>query len=491
MAKEDFYQEADDEITFNIINQDVLNRLKQDGEIDVPKKVLDVPKDKRWNKKQMASKILQGLESGSSISDIAGSMMQVIGNNEVSAIRNTRTMVTSAENHGRLDSYKSLSDQGVVMKKEWIATPDDRTRPTHMALDGEEIDLDAVFSNGCRFPGDARGPAEEVWMCRCAMGTHIIGFRRADGSISKVDYQRDETLHDRQMAAEKAKRVEKVSAPAFAVVNGKDISAIWQRRSDKFDFEIEDIINAQGFDGLPRVVDAEEFDRYVEESNFIAQRGYTAPDEKTLKDYQQQLYEGKWYVDCSKGGSAYGRGMYGAFNNGTELDPRTKSIVEAYGLADNGKIETFTLDSSAKIIQYKDALKLQDTLKERISEDTKEGMEFQMSFVKDKIDKLTMTKEEKDYVYGRFFGNLELQSKSSNPVEWYKGLDDKSRSKLDDFVQENVRPIKKELQNMIDIYSNLDEGEVAALYGYDAIVTRPDHGEIIVLNRTKIIFKGE
>lgn len=197
---------AIDDITFSIINPDVISRLQRDGKIELPAKKVSIPKDERWNEKLMASKILKGLEAGDSIPKISKSLQEVIGNNRASAIRNARTMVTSAENHGRLDSYKNLASQGVVMKKEWEATPDDRTRPSHIDIDGEEQDLDKPFSNGCQFPGDGKGPAEEVWMCRCAMGSHIIGFKRADGSISYVNYQRDEILHDAQIGAEKARR---------------------------------------------------------------------------------------------------------------------------------------------------------------------------------------------------------------------------------------------------------------------------------------------
>ena len=42
-------------------------------------------------------------------------------------------------------------------------------------------------------------------------------------------------------------------------------------------------------------------DGYVKESNFIAQRAYSAPDQDTLNAYKEQLYNGKWYVDCSVG----------------------------------------------------------------------------------------------------------------------------------------------------------------------------------------------
>lgn len=207
------HSDGSNDISFDLVDEATVKRLQKDKKINVPKKKVDIPKDKRWNEKQMASKILQGIQNGDSIPKMSKAMTEVIGNNLTSAIRNTRTMTTSAECNGRLDSYKSLADQGVVQKKVWMSTPDDRTRPTHIDLDGEEQDIDKAFSNGCQFPGDGNGPAEETWNCRCSLADHIIGFKRADGSISYVDYNRDNTLHDEQMKAEKERRGIKVNKP--------------------------------------------------------------------------------------------------------------------------------------------------------------------------------------------------------------------------------------------------------------------------------------
>lgn len=194
------------EAVFDMINPDVVSRLVRDKKVKLPKKRVSIPRDERWNEKQMTSKLLQGIMNGSSVEEIALSMQRVVGNNYESAIRNVRTMVTSAENHGRLDSYNSLASQGVVMKKEWEATADDRTRASHIDIDGEEKDLDEKFSNGCDYPGDSSGPAEEVWNCRCSMGCKIVGFRRGNGSISYVRGSDDRTLHDRQIAEERRRR---------------------------------------------------------------------------------------------------------------------------------------------------------------------------------------------------------------------------------------------------------------------------------------------
>lgn len=183
------YTTTEDEITFNLLDVHTVDRLVKNGDIRLPRKGLDVPKDERWNTKQMSSKLLQGILNGSSIPEIAQSLMEVIGNNKVSAVRNARTMVTGAENAGRLGSYQDLAEKGVVQKKVWLATHDERTRESHIEIDGEEQDPDKAFSNGLMYPGDTDPSVDpsEVWNCRCSMKDHIIGFRRADGSISYIE----------------------------------------------------------------------------------------------------------------------------------------------------------------------------------------------------------------------------------------------------------------------------------------------------------------
>ena len=210
MAKEKYYHEdSNDELVFNMVDEHTVKKLQEDGDIKLPKKKVDVPKDKAWNTKQMSSKLLQGIMNGDSIDKISDSLMVVVGNNEASAMRNARTMVTGAENAGRLDSYKDLEEQGVVMKKVWIATPDDRVRESHLEMDGEEVDPEEEFSNGCQFPGDPDcEDTSEVWNCRCSMGGHVIGFKKKDGSISYVNYESNKTLHDEQIEAEKEYREE-------------------------------------------------------------------------------------------------------------------------------------------------------------------------------------------------------------------------------------------------------------------------------------------
>lgn len=207
MAKPQYYT-PEDEITFNIIDENTVERLQREGDINLPRRQIDVPKDERWNTKLMSSRLLEGIMGGYSIPTIANTINQVINTNAASATRNARTMVTGAENIGRLNSYQNLANQGVVQKKIWMATADDRTRDSHFDLDGEERDIDKAFSNGLMYPGDPKGDPSEVWNCRCTMRDRIVGFRRADGSISEVETTRSETIHERQMQQERERRTE-------------------------------------------------------------------------------------------------------------------------------------------------------------------------------------------------------------------------------------------------------------------------------------------
>lgn len=200
--------DAFNSIAFDLVDESTVERLERLGDINLPKKKVKIPRDERWNTKQMNSKLLQAIQNGDSVLELQNSLKRIIGNNSASLQRNARTMFTGAECGGRLDSYRELDSQGVVQKKVWVATPDDRTRPSHIDIDGEEQNIEDVFSNGCMYPGDGNGPSDEVWNCRCTMRDHIVGFRRADGTISRVNYQRDETLHDRQMREERERRRE-------------------------------------------------------------------------------------------------------------------------------------------------------------------------------------------------------------------------------------------------------------------------------------------
>ena len=172
-------------IDFSIVNEHTVRNMVKAGDIKLPYKNLNKLKDKRWNTKQLNSAVLQGIMQGESMDKIAKRIYPIVDRNEAAAIRNARTMVTGAENQGRLDSYYELQEEGAVIQKVWITTIDNRTRTSHELMNEEAVDIDEEFSNGLMYPGDPDGDDEsEIYNCRCTMTIKVVGFKDNDGNIN-------------------------------------------------------------------------------------------------------------------------------------------------------------------------------------------------------------------------------------------------------------------------------------------------------------------
>jgi SPP1 gp7 family putative phage head morphogenesis protein len=132
------------------------------------KREIDAAKDRRWQMKTLRAHVLQGLLQGESIPDIAERLPRAAcETNFHGQIRRARTMVTSAQNLGRMDAYHTARDMGIDTQKQWFATLDNRTRSEHRLMSGEVRPLDEPFSNGLMYPGDPDGDPAEVYNCRC------------------------------------------------------------------------------------------------------------------------------------------------------------------------------------------------------------------------------------------------------------------------------------------------------------------------------------
>lgn len=279
------------------------------------------------------------------------------------------------------------------------------------------------------------------------------------------------------------------------VVNGKDISGTWTRRSDKFAFEIEDIINAQGFDGLPRVVSAEEFEAAVKKSKFIAQRTYSAESQEILEAYRKQLYKGKWYVDCGTGGAQYGQGMYCAADYTGTLTEGIKAEMLHY--QELGKTrgfgvaytETITLDKSARVINFEDLEKLYGEYSTKYSYDKliKESLD-------EVLDELGVGGKEKKQISElmKLYEGATTKKQIARYEELEKTLGygssgDDPRHSVRALKELRTKRYNKKKENVVE-----DKGSFAAMLGYDAI-NAVGHGEsgsyTVILNRTKVIIR--
>lgn len=138
--------------------------------------------DLAWGKKQITASVTSSILQGKSIKAMADDLQKRITTmNRDSAIRTARTAVTGAQNAGRMDSYDAAQKMGIGLKKEWLATLDGRTRHSHAMLDGEKVENNKKFSNGCMFPGDPDGPPWEIYNCRCTLIAAVDGVDTSDG----------------------------------------------------------------------------------------------------------------------------------------------------------------------------------------------------------------------------------------------------------------------------------------------------------------------
>ena len=167
--------------SFTLTDADTVRHLSlYDGSL-LPHKELDPTKDIPWNMKNINSQVLQGILQGDPIDKIAGRILRVQEMNKNVAIRTARTIVTEAENKGRQDSYERAVKDGIVMKREWIATNDNRVRHWHAELDGVLAEVDEAFENGygkIMFPGDHNAHPANVYNCRCTLAAKVLGFEK-------------------------------------------------------------------------------------------------------------------------------------------------------------------------------------------------------------------------------------------------------------------------------------------------------------------------
>lgn len=168
---------------FELTDAETVRILATEDVTLLPHKTLDIPRDKHWNNKKMQSEVLQGILQGESIPQMEKRLRGVTDMNQNSAIRNARTMVTSAENRGRLESMRRCRNSlGIVTRKHWLSSDQPgRTRDWHLpgAFAHLTVDEDEPFVNELgeiMYPGDPSAAPANVYNCRCSMTAEIIGF---------------------------------------------------------------------------------------------------------------------------------------------------------------------------------------------------------------------------------------------------------------------------------------------------------------------------
>lgn len=134
--------------------------------------LLPIATGSKWGKRRLKNAVAQSIIKGEGIGGLAKRLTVITNMEGVSAIKNARTIMTSAQNGGRQLMAEEAVGMGIKMKKVWLATLDERTRKSHADADGQEVEIDDVFEVGeskLMFPADPNGDPAEVYNCRCTM----------------------------------------------------------------------------------------------------------------------------------------------------------------------------------------------------------------------------------------------------------------------------------------------------------------------------------
>jgi len=485
--------------SFGLYDADSVRRLlKEEPYLLPPRKLAGRDKSYQWYNRQIQTAITQGIIQGEPLKDIAKRIGQQTGETDMNAmLRNARTMQTGAQNAGRIEGMHQAQRLGINVKKQWMATLDSHTRDAHQALDGQIAEVDKPFKSELgpiMYPGDQAANPANVWNCRCTLVSVYPEY--PDEMMKRRDNETGEIIDNMTYREwEEMKRSRRAEPEqGNTVVDGKDISETWERRPDQFDYEIEDIINEQGFDGLPRVVGDDEFEQAMQDSGLYMQRVYSAESKEILEAYRNDLYNGEFHVDCAVGGADFGQGMYASgdftlkqIDSVIEDSQRYVKISENRGF-EYSYIEKMTMRSDARVISYDDLLKeyYADTLQRQSSITNTIGHKL----VDDYVRSNGLDEADRNYMVWGLRISKDVEPFDLTSAQAYTG--DKKK----------IGELRKEIENAIIsakkkdpvIGANGDMGIYGALKGYDAIDVRGQAAngtsQVVILNRTKVIING-
>lgn len=187
---------------FTLWDEQTVRRLIQNQEGYLlyypPDRKLNNAKDIAYEKKQISASVTSGILQGKSVYKIADDLQdRMQGMNRKMAVRTARTVVTGAQNAGRMESYAAAEKMGIKLKRRWLATLDNRTRHAHALLDGQTAEIDKPFEvEGYKimFPGDASAPAFLVENCRCTLVAEVDGEDTSSGGRRARDPETGESV---------------------------------------------------------------------------------------------------------------------------------------------------------------------------------------------------------------------------------------------------------------------------------------------------------
>lgn len=121
-----------------------------------------------YTKEIIRQRLSEGLEAGQSYEETARTLVD----DEINTVRARRITRTESVRSANAGAVEGARKTGLLMRKEWVAVQDKRTRHDHRIADGQVVEMDATFNvNGVPMsqPGDPKAPPKEVINCRCVV----------------------------------------------------------------------------------------------------------------------------------------------------------------------------------------------------------------------------------------------------------------------------------------------------------------------------------
>lgn len=331
--------------------------------------------DRSWERAR--GTLVEGIEKGESISELSARVQASFKSDEIRATTIARTETIAAYNGGTQTGMASLGDAAPGCKQ-WLASIDFRTRPTHVDADGQIVSMADPFEVGGEsldYPGDPAGDAAEVVNCRCTVlyidcppeiesGEAALVEGEIDGENRQMldeftpegFVSLDESmaaLEDAPVAEPAGERIEFAEYVASAGRTTADLSldelerfSTHTRFDDLGDRTLQEIYRANGFDGLPSVVDPSVLDEIIEQSEVgEVWRGVGHVDSyadgvrthRTPAELVEQFQSGPYYT---------GRGVSG---NGIYSSTVRQTAFEAYAASDLSGLTRMTLRPGARV----------------------------------------------------------------------------------------------------------------------------------------------
>lgn len=151
--------------------------------------------DTNYLKRAIRAEVSRGIANGSTWNDVAAKLSKHMQNTPFNKAYNNSIRIARTEGHrvqtqSALDAQHKAKEKGADIVKQWDASLDGRTRPTHRQLDGQIREIDEPFEVA-GMKADAPGMfdrASEDCNCRCAL------LQRARWALDEEDL---ETLKQR------------------------------------------------------------------------------------------------------------------------------------------------------------------------------------------------------------------------------------------------------------------------------------------------------